>query len=311
MKIKNLISISDISKNEIDDILNLAYDFESGKYQNILKNKVISSVFFEDSTRTRLSFETAINQLGGSVIGFSSSVGTSINKGETLSDTIKMISRYSDLIVMRHNWDGAARWASCNSNVPVVNAGDGSNQHPSQTLLDLYTIKKEFKKLNNLKIAIVGDLKYGRTAHSLTIGLSYYNPELFFVSPTFLKIPETIKDSLINKKIKFHEINSIENIIDEVDVIYITRLQKERFSSIDEYEKVKDYFILSTDLISNAKKTMIILHPLPRVNEIPVEIDDTIHARYFEQAKNGVHVRKAIIANCLDIIKDYQEQKYE
>ncbi|MGL4948548.1 MAG: aspartate carbamoyltransferase [Mycoplasma sp.] len=300
---KDLITMTDITFDEIQRILEIAREFENGDHKNILNGKVISSVFFEDSTRTRLSFESAINQMGGNVIGFSSTSGTSISKGETLADTIKMLNGYSELIVIRHPNDGAAKWCSLNSNVPIINAGDGSNQHPSQTLLDLYTIKKSFDTSKKLKVAIVGDLKYGRTTHSLSLGLSHYDAELFFVSPSFLSMSSDIKNELDKKKIKYTELKNLEDIIDQVDVVYMTRLQKERFSSVDEYEKVKNYFVLDKKLIKNAKKEMIILHPLPRVNEIAVEIDKTPHAKYFEQAENGVHVRKAMISYALGLIK--------
>lgn len=298
---KNFISIKDLTKNEILRVLNLASEFENNCNHNLLKNKVISSVFFESSTRTRLSFETAIKQLGGSIIGFASSDYTSIQKGETLADTIKMLDRYSDLIIIRHPFDGAAKWASMNANVPIINAGDGSNQHPSQTLLDLYTIKKEQKNIDGLKVAIVGDLKYGRTCHSLAEALSLFGVEMYFVSPKFLSMPKHIKEYLNNKGIKWYEFDNIHDVINEIDVLYMTRIQKERFSSQDDYENVKNFLILKKEHLVNVKDNLIIMHPLPRVDEIEKSVDDTKYAKYFDQAENGVHVRKAIISIALGL----------
>ncbi len=305
---KNFISIRDLSKKEISDILVLAREFEEGKHKDILNNKVVSCVFFENSTRTRLSFESAVNQMGGKIIVFASSDNTSIQKGETLCDTIKMLDKYSDLIIMRHPNDGAARWASHNSNVPIINAGDGSNQHPSQTFLDLYTILKEQKKLTGLKIAIVGDLKYGRTTHSLSMALSMFDNELLFVSPKFLNMPDYVKSYLNERNTKWSEVDSIDKIINDVDVLYMTRLQKERFSSLDEFEKVKNYFILRKSDLNNVRDNLIVLHPLPRVDEIHKDVDETKYAKYFEQAQNGIYVRKAMIATSLNLIKGDQNE---
>lgn len=301
---KNFISIKDMKKEEILKVLEIAKKFENQQHTNILSNKVISCVFFENSTRTRLSFETSINQLGGKVIGFATSENTSIQKGETLADTIKMLDKYSDAIVMRHPNDGAARWASFNSTIPILNAGDGSNQHPSQTLLDLYTILKEQKRITGLKVAIVGDLKYGRTCHSLAMALSMFKNDLIFISPKFLSMPDYVKEHLNKNKTKWSEFENIEDVIKDVDVLYMTRMQKERFSSADEFDRVKNYFVLKKDHLKKVKNNLIILHPLPRVDEIEKDVDDTKYAKYFEQAENGVHVRKAMLTIALGLEKE-------
>jgi len=301
MKNKSLVSITDYSKEEYLYILDLAEEFSKHPVQPLLKNRVIACLFFEPSTRTRLSFETAINKLEGRVIGFSDVSASSVSKGETLKDTIKIVSNYCELIVMRHPLEGAARYASEISRVPVINAGDGANQHPTQTLLDLYSIRKTQGRLENLKIALIGDLKYGRTVHSLLMAMSHFSPEFFFISPVELKMPEEYKIHLNHLRVKYTEDTELFPYLNEADIVYMTRVQKERFSDPFEYEKTKNAYVLQKHMIKDAKPNMRILHPLPRVNEIDVEIDDTPQAYYFEQAHNGVFVRQAIISAILGI----------
>ena len=296
---KSLISIHDFTKEEILHILDVAQYFEKNKSQNILQGKVVASLFFEPSTRTRLSFETAANRLGARVIGFSDAGNTSVSKGETLKDTIKMVSNYVDLIVMRHPLEGSSRYASEVASVPVVNAGDGANQHPSQTLLDLYTIKQTQKRIDNISINMVGDLKYGRTVHSLLQALSYFSPKFTFTAPDELSMPEEYKEFLREKGIPYTETTDLNNSINDVDILYITRVQQERFLDPMEYEKVKNIYRLTADMLTGAKPNMKILHPLPRVNEISQDVDDTPFAYYFKQAENGMYIRMAIIAYLL------------
>lgn len=302
MNSKSLISITDYTKDEYLRIMELAADFETNPNQKLLEGKVVASLFFEPSTRTRLSFETAINRLGGRIVGFSDSSSSSVTKGETLHDTIKMVSNYADLIVMRHPLEGSARYASEVSGIPVINAGDGANQHPTQTLLDLYSIKKTQGRLDNINIFMVGDLKYGRTVHSLLMALSHFdNPIFNFVAPPELAMPEEYKRFLTNKGIKYFEHNEFSSIVSEADIIYMTRVQKERFSDPMEYEKVKNVYILRNKMLENTKPTMRILHPLPRVNEIHTDVDANEKAYYFEQALNGVYTREAIIAHIMGL----------
>lgn len=301
MKNKSLVSINDYEKDEIAEILRLASLFEKQTNQRILEGRVIASLFFEPSTRTRLSFESAINRLGGRVVGFSNSGSTSVSKGESLKDTIKTIAGYTDLIVMRHPLEGSAKFASEISEVPIVNAGDGANQHPTQTLLDLYSIKKTQGKLENLNIFLVGDLKYGRTVHSLLMAMSNYNPIFNFISHEKLKIPNEYKIFLQEKGIKFYEHETFTDIISEADIIYMTRVQKERFSDPIEYEKTKNTYILKNKMLKNTKSNLKILHPLPRVNEINEDVDDNKKAYYFDQAKNGVYTRQAIMSKILNV----------
>ncbi|MEF9930897.1 MAG: aspartate carbamoyltransferase [Bacteroidales bacterium] len=296
---KSLISIHDFTKEEILHILDLAHEFENNKSQTILHDKVIASLFFEPSTRTRLSFETAANRLGARVIGFSDAINTSVSKGETLNDTIKMVSNYVDLIIMRHPLEGSSRYASEVASVPVVNAGDGANQHPSQTLLDLYTIKQTQGKLDNIHINMVGDLKYGRTVHSLLQALSHFSPHFTFTAPDELKMPQEYKDFLDKKGIPYTETKELESDINNCDILYMTRVQQERFTDPMEYEKVKNVYNLTASMLKGAKPNMKILHPLPRVNEISRDVDDTKHACYFKQAENGMYIRMAIIAYLL------------
>ena len=301
MKNRSLVSITDYSKDECLKILELAGEFEKNPNQDILKGKLIATLFFEPSTRTRLSFESAVNRLGGRIVGFADASSSSTTKGETLKDTIKMVTNYVDLIVMRHPIEGAARYASEIASVPIVNAGDGANQHPSQTLLDLYSIQKTQGKLDNLNIFMIGDLKYGRTVHSLLMAMSHFNPTFYFISPEELKMPKEYLIFLEQKKIKYYEYKDFMPIISQADIIYMTRVQKERFSDPIEYEKTKNAYILKNSMLDHTRPNMNILHPLPRVNEISVDIDDNPKAYYFKQALNGLYVRQAIISSILGL----------
>ncbi len=298
---KSLVSINDFDKDEILRIIELAADFEANINQPLLTGKVIACLFFEPSSRSRLSFETAIIRLGGRVIGFSDANATSTTKGETLKDTIKMVSNYADLIVMRHPLEGAAKYASEQASVPVVNAGDGANQHPSQTLLDLYSIKKTQGHLDNLKIAMVGDLKYGRTVHSLIMAMSYFNPTFYFVAPDELKMPMEYKQFLDSKGIRYEEYRNMDDVLPKADILYMTRVQKERFSDLIEYERVKDTYVLRNSMLEGTKDNLRVLHPLPRVGEIALDVDNNPKAYYFQQAGNGVYARMAIIASILGV----------
>ena len=309
---RSLISITDFSKEEILRIMELAAEFEhdltrkegrgDGSY-GLLEGKVIASLFFEPSTRTRLSFESAMNRLGARVIGFSDASNTSVSKGESLHDTISVISSYCDMIVMRHTLEGAARYASEVSGVPVVNAGDGANQHPSQTLLDLYSIKKTQGTLDGLRIMMVGDLKYGRTVHSLLEAMSLFDTEFTFVSPPELRLPAEYRDFLDAKGLKYTELTELEGNIADVDILYMTRIQKERFNDPMEFERVKNAYVLRAAMLDGTKETMKVLHPLPRVGEIAQDVDSSHHAYYFEQARNGVYARMAIICYLLGVKK--------
>lgn len=268
----------------------------------MLEGKVIATLFFEPSTRTRLSFETAVNRLGGRVIGFSDAATTSSSKGETLKDTIMMVSNYADLIIMRHYLEGAARYASEISSIPIVNAGDGANQHPSQTMLDLYSIYKTQGTLQNLNITMVGDLKYGRTVHSLLMAMSHFNPTFHFVAPDELKMPEEYKEFCRQKNIPYQEHSDFtEEVINQADILYMTRVQRERFTDLMEYEKVKNVYTLHNQMLDGSKPNLRVLHPLPRVNEISYDVDDNPKAYYFQQAQNGLYARQAIICNVLGI----------
>lgn len=298
---KSLISIHDFSKEEILHILSVAAGMEKNKSQKILDGKVVACLFFEPSTRTRLSFETAANRLGARVIGFSDIKNTSITKGETLKDTIKMVSNYVDLIVMRHPLEGAARYASEVCDIPVVNAGDGANQHPSQTLLDLYTILETQGRLDNVTINMVGDLKYGRTVHSLLQAMSHFNPEFIFTAPPELRLPEEYRTFLSGKGIPFTETASLQEYLNGCDILYMTRVQQERFSDPMEYEKVKNVYRLEASMLTEVRDNMKILHPLPRVDEIAVDVDDTKYAYFYKQAENGMYVRMAIISYLLGL----------
>jgi aspartate carbamoyltransferase catalytic subunit len=301
MKNKSLVSINDYSKEEQQHILKLAREFEKEPVQNILQDHVIASLFFEPSTRTRLSFESAVNRLGGKIVGFSEATNTSVKKGESLRDTILTIANYSDLIVMRNPIEGSARFASEISPVPIINAGDGANQHPTQTLLDLYSIQKTQGTLENLNVAMVGDLKYGRTIHSLVIALCNFNTTFHLVSPVELKLPSSVKMHIKEKQLTYHQYTDMEEVIPEVDVLYMTRIQRERFSDPLEFERIKNAFNLDVSMIKNTKENFRVLHPLPRVNEININVDANPKAYYFEQALNGVFVRQALISSILGI----------
>lgn len=297
----SLVSISDYSKEDILAILDSAARFEAEPNQQTLNGKVIATLFFEPSTRTRLSFETAVVRLGGKIIGFSDAATSSSAKGETLNDTIHMVSCYADAIVMRHPLEGAARYAAEVSPVPVINAGDGANQHPSQTLLDLYSILKTQGTLENLNICLVGDLKYGRTVHSLIMAMSHFNPTFTFIAPEELKMPEDYKSFCNKKGIKFTECNDLNDNFDQAHILYMTRVQKERFQDLLEYERVKNVYTLKNDMLSNSKPNLKILHPLPRVSEIDVDVDSNEKAYYFKQAQNGLYVRQAILSRVLHL----------
>ena len=301
LKDRSLISIYDYTPEEICHILDIAEEFEKNRLQNLLNGRVIASLFFEPSTRTRLSFETAIQLLGGNVIGFSSTAGTSLQKGESLKDTIMMVASYADLIVMRNPVDGSARYASEVSKVPIINAGDGANQHPTQCLLDLYSIRKTQGTLENLEITMVGDLKYGRTVHSLVQAMCNFNAKFNFVSPVELKMPSTVIQFIKDAGLEYHEYTSLEEVIPHSDIIYMTRVQRERFPDPLEYEKVKNAYILRNEMLENSKPNCRILHPLPRVNEIHTDVDANPKAYYFQQAQNGLFVRQALIAAILGL----------
>jgi len=300
---KDIISIRDFSKKELLYILSIAKKIEKNPDHNLLKTKLASLLFFEPSTRTRLSFSSAMKRLGGNTIGFAQGEVSSIKKGETLWDTIKMVEQYSDVIVMRHPLEGAARLAAEAAEIPVINAGDGANQHPTQTLLDLYTIQKEKGKLENINIGFLGDLKYGRTVHSLVIALSHFNAKMFFISPSALKMPKHYLEELKQKKIKFIEVKDLSKVGRQLDVLYATRIQKERFPDQLEYEKYKNAFKLDKSTLETSKKDMIIMHPLPRVGEIDSELDDTKNAVYFKQAGNGIPIRQALLSLVLGKIQ--------
>jgi aspartate carbamoyltransferase catalytic subunit len=301
MKGNSLISIEDLTKDDILEILDRAAEFEKNPNQDLLKGKVAGVLFFEPSTRTRLSFETAIQLLGGNVIGFSSTAGTSLSKGESLKDTIMMVASYADLIVMRNPVDGSARYASEVSKVPIINAGDGANQHPTQCLLDLYSIRKTQGTLENLEITMVGDLKYGRTVHSLVQAMCNFKAKFNFVSPVELRMPSTVIQYIKDAGLEYTEYTDLNEVIPHSDIIYMTRVQRERFPDPLEYEKVKNSYILRNEMLENSKPNCRILHPLPRVNEIHTDVDANPKAYYFQQAQNGLFVRQALIAAILGL----------
>ena len=305
MAIHNFVTIADLSREKILYLIKLAQEFEKHPNREILKGKVVATLFFEPSTRTRLSFETAANRLGARVIGFSDAKVTSATKGETLKDTILMVSNYADVIVMRHYIEGAAQYASEVAPVPIINAGDGAHQHPSQCMLDLYSIYKTQGTLENLEICLVGDLKYGRTVHSLLMAMRHFNPTFHFIAPKELAMPDEYKQYCKDNGITFIEHTDFnEEVIGKADILYMTRVQKERFSDLMEYEKVKNVYILKNDMLQNARANMKILHPLPRVNEIEYEVDTNVHAYYIQQAQNGLYAREAIICDVLGISFD-------
>ena len=305
---KDIISMNDMSKEEILEILEIAEKIENSSEEeklNFLKGKIIATLFFEPSTRTKMSFESAAFRLGAQVLQLPPLEQSSVKKGESFSDTIRRVESYSDVIVVRHPNDGAARLASTTSKKPVINAGDGSNQHPSQTLLDLYTIKEEKGTLSNLSIAFVGDLKYGRTVHSLVKALTHFNPTIYFVSPKILQMPTYLIDDLDKNNIKYEILEDFRDCLDKIDVFYMTRIQKERFPDIEDYQKVKGVYVINKEnILGKCKENMIILHPLPRVDEISTDLDETKHALYFKQAKNGIPVRQAMMMKVLDKVKD-------
>lgn len=302
MEKHDFVTIANLSKEKILYLIEMAEEFEKHPNREILKGRIVATLFFEASTRTRLSFETAANRLGAKVIGFSDAKVTSATKGETLKDTILMVSNYADAIVMRHYIEGAAQYASEVAPVPIINAGDGAHQHPSQCMLDLYTIYKTQGTLENLNIYLVGDLKYGRTVHSLIMAMRHFNPTFHFVAPSELAMPEEYKLYCSQHGIKYVEHTDFnEDIIADADILYMTRVQKERFSDLMEYERVKNVYILKNEMLSKAKPNMKILHPLPRVNEIDYDVDTNPHAYYIQQARNGVYAREAIICDVLGI----------
>lgn len=299
---KHLVSISHCSAEDIMRILDRAALFERNPNRDFLQGRVVATLFFEPSTRTRLSFETAVCRLGGKVIGFSDASTSSSTKGETLKDTIKIVSNYADAIVMRHYLEGAAQYATEVSPVPIINAGDGSNQHPSQTLLDLYSIRQTQGSLQGKTIVMVGDLKYGRTIHSLIEGMQPFSPRFIFVAPKELALPEEYRSYCREHNIPFEEVTEFTSeVIAEADILYMTRVQRERFLDHEEYERVKNVYILDRELLRLAKPNLKILHPLPRVQEIAQEVDDHPAAYYFRQALNGLYVRQSILSEVLGI----------
>lgn len=311
MNKQNFVTIANLSKDEIQYLIRMAQEFEKHPNREILKGKVVATLFFEPSTRTRLSFETAANRLGARVIGFSDAKVTSATKGETLKDTILMVSNYADAIAMRHHIEGAAQYASEVAPIPIINAGDGAHEHPSQCMLDLYSIYKTQGTLENLNIYLVGDLKYGRTVHSLITAMRHFNPTFHFVAPQELSMPQEYKLYCQDNGIKYVEHTDFnEQTIADADIIYMTRVQKERFSDLMEYERVKNVYILNRAMLAKTKDNMKILHPLPRVNEIAYDVDDDPHAYYIQQAKNGLYARQAIFCYCLGItLEDIMNDK--
>ena len=294
---RDIISIEDFSREEIDYVLDKSREMEKvvSKGSDILRGKILATLFFEPSTRTRLSFEAAMLKLGGSTIGFAEMESASVKKGENLADTIRTVENYADVIALRHPLDGAAKLAAEFSKVPIINGGSGSEEHPTQALLDLYTIQKEKGAIDKLKIALVGDLRYGRTVHSLAYALSMYNVELHLVSPESLRVRREVLRTIQNK-IPVAETTSLERVISQVDVLYVTRIQKERFPDPAEYAKVKGVYKIDLKTLSSAKKDLIVLHPLPRLDEISSEIDATPQARYFQQVRSGIVLRMALLA---------------
>lgn len=301
----SLVTIANLSREKILYLLAMAREFEKRPNRNLLEGRIVATLFFEPSTRTRLSFETAAQRLGARVIGFTDPKVTSSTKGETLNDTIRMVANYADIIVMRHYLEGASLYAAEVSPVPVINAGDGAHQHPTQTLLDLYTILQTQGTLENLDICLVGDLKYGRTVHSLIMAMRHFNPTFHFIAPRELAMPEEYKLYCEAHGIRYTESETFdEAAIHDTDILYMTRVQRERFTDLMEYERVKDVYTLTRSMLSETKPTLRILHPLPRVNEISSDVDDDERAYYFEQARNGVFAREAVICDALGITLD-------
>lgn len=311
MEKHDFVNIQTLNRDELLYLLEMAKEFEKYPNRELLKGKVVATLFYEPSTRTRLSFETAANRLGARVIGFTDAKVSSVSKGETLKDTILMVSNYADVIVMRHYIEGAAQYASEVAPVPIVNAGDGAHQHPSQCLLDLYTIQQTQGTLENLDIYLVGDLRYGRTVHSLIMAMRHFNPTFHFVAPKELAMPEEYKLYCWEHGIKYVEHEEFnEDVIAGADILYMTRVQKERFSDLMEYERVKNVYILRASMLKKARPNMRILHPLPRVNEIAYDVDANPHAYYIQQAKNGLYAREAIYCHCLGIsLEDIRNDK--
>ncbi len=301
---RDIVSIEDFSREEINYILNISHSMEplAAKGSDMLKGKILANLFFEPSTRTRLSFEAAMLKLGGSTIGFAEAEIASVRKGENLADTIRTVENYADIMTLRHPLEGAAKLAAEFSKIPIINAGSGAEEHPTQALMDLYTLQKEKGKIDGLKIALVGDLRYGRTVHSLAYALSLYNIELYLISPESLRMRhEVIRE--IKSKISITEDTNLEKTIPKMDVLYVTRIQKERFPDLAEYAKVKGIYKIDLKTLKSAKKDLIILHPLPRVDEIAAEVDSTPQARYFQQVWNGIVVRMALLALVLGAVK--------
>lgn len=302
---KHLIDIKDLSVEEINEMIEVAKNIihNKEKYSHKCEGKKLATLFFEPSTRTRLSFEAAMMELGGNVLGFSESSSSSISKGETVSDTIRVVGCYSDIIAMRHPKEGAPLVASMKSTVPIINAGDGGHNHPTQTLTDLLTIHCEKKRLDNLTIGLCGDLKFGRTVHSLITAMTRYdNIKFVLISPNELKIPDYLKRDVLDKNnISYCETQNIEEYMEELDILYMTRVQKERFFNEADYVRLKDYYILNKEKLKNAKKDLCIMHPLPRVNEIATDVDDDPRACYFKQAEYGKYIRMALILKLLEV----------
>ena len=302
MENNSLVTIAKFSREKILYLIEMAREFEEAPNRRLLEGRVVATLFFEPSTRTRLSFETAANRLGARVIGFADPKVTSNTKGETLKDTIMMVSNYADVIVMRHFLEGAAQYASEVAPIPILNAGDGANQHPSQTMLDLYTIYQTQGRLDGLNIYLVGDLKYGRTVHSMLTAMRHFNPTFHFIAPDELAMPQYYKMYCKEHGIKFVEHKDFDaDTIAGADILYMTRVQRERFTDLVEYERVKDLYLLKRDMLVKARPNMKILHPLPRVNEIEYSIDETPYAYYFQQARNGLYARQALICDALGI----------
>jgi len=301
---RDIISIEDFSKQEINHILDVSKTMESlaTKGSDMLKGKILATLFFEPSTRTRLSFETAMLKLGGANIGFAEAEIASVKKGENLADTVRTVENYADAIALRHSLEGAAKLAAEFSKVPIINSGTGAEEHPTQAFIDLYTMRKEKGKIDGLKVALVGDLRYGRTVHSLACALALYNIELYLVSPETLRMRKDVLHT-IKSKILVTENANLDTIIPQIDVLYVTRIQKERFPDAAEYAKVKGAYKIDLKTLKGAKKDMIILHPLPRVDEIATEVDNTPQARYFQQVWNGIVVRMALLALVLGAVK--------
>lgn len=308
---KYLIDPMDLSVEEIDELIDIANDIikDRTRYQDVCRHKILATLFFEPSTRTRLSFESAMLSLGGSVLGFSSASNTSASKGESVSDTISVVSSYCDIIAMRHPKEGAPLVATRKSTVPLINAGDGGHNHPTQTLTDLLTIYREKGRLDNLTIGFCGDLKFGRTVHSLTKAMSRYkNIKFVFIAPPELKIPEYLKHDLLDaKNLDYKEAETIEEVIEDLDILYMTRVQKERFFNEQDYIRLKDTYILDLKKLEKSKSDLIVMHPLPRVNEIAIEVDDDPRAKYFDQVQNGRFMRMALILKMLELENEVEK----